>query len=115
MAFYAYKAFLAEVSPDDQARLVAQFCKEADRDFDDDADQDGDYWVIAAMYVRELKDKLSETAADRDLLSTTLDDINQLCLENEKLVRLAVGRLEDRSLDDFQARQDALDLLKDDV
>lgn len=60
MAHYAYKEVCYDIDYDKFSELKARFEKENKRECDDNANYDGDYWLIAAMWIDELRAQVAE-------------------------------------------------------
>jgi hypothetical protein len=66
MAHYAYKSCIYSIPTDFCAEFEKSFYEEYGREFEPSGDYDGDYWHMAAAYIRFLQDKVEYLEHERN-------------------------------------------------
>lgn len=61
MARYAYKEVCYYMLPPE---YTENFEEKYGREFDHDANYDGDYWIVVGDYIQDLKDKIAQLEED---------------------------------------------------
>jgi len=77
MAHYAYKCFVQDIDYEKYKQLVVEFEKEQGREHDGDSNYDGDNWIIAEMWVNELREQLAAAQAESEKLKAAIDAIRK--------------------------------------